>query len=51
MRLLNNGSKAYLYYVMEVKERMEVVINLRTATALGITIAPEILYRADRLIR
>lgn len=36
---------------VEVHDRMEFVINLRTAKALGLKIAPEVLNQADRLIR
>jgi putative ABC transport system substrate-binding protein len=36
---------------VEVNPKLEFVINLKVATALGLTIAPEVLYRADRLVR
>jgi ABC-type uncharacterized transport system substrate-binding protein len=36
---------------VEVNTRIELVINLQVAAALGYTIAPQVLYRADRLIR
>ena len=36
---------------VEVDHYFEFTINLKVAKALGITIPPEVLYRADRLIR
>jgi putative ABC transport system substrate-binding protein len=36
---------------MEVISRFEFVINMKVAKTLGLTIAPEVLYRADRLVR
>lgn len=35
---------------VEVNSQIEFVINLKTAQALGLTIAPEVRYQADRLI-
>ncbi|MBI3062494.1 MAG: ABC transporter substrate-binding protein [Deltaproteobacteria bacterium] len=45
-----NGTKPAEIPV-EVNERMELVVNLKVANALGIKIAPEVLYRANRVIR
>ncbi len=36
---------------VEVDPNVEFTINLKVAKALGLTIAPEVLYQADRLIR
>jgi putative ABC transport system substrate-binding protein len=36
---------------VEVNPKLEFVINLKVAQALGLTIVPEVLYRADRLVR
>lgn len=36
---------------VEVNTKIEFAINLKVAKALGLKIAPEVLYRADRLIR
>ncbi len=36
---------------VEVSSKIEFVINLKTAKALGLTIAPEVLYQADQLVR
>jgi len=36
---------------VEVNNNIEFVINLKVATTLGIKIAPEVLYRATRVIR
>jgi len=36
---------------VEVNNKIEFVINLKVAKALGLTIAPEVLYQADRIIR
>ncbi len=36
---------------VEVNPKIEFVINLKVAKALGLTIAPEVLYQADRIIR
>jgi putative ABC transport system substrate-binding protein len=36
---------------VEVNSRIELVINLKVAEALGYTMAPQVLYRADRVVR
>ena len=36
---------------VEVNPKIEFAINLKVAKALGLTIVPEVLYRADRIIR
>ena len=36
---------------VEVNNQIEFVVNLKVATALGIKIVPEALYRATRVIR
>jgi ABC-type uncharacterized transport system substrate-binding protein len=36
---------------VEVNPKIEFAINLQTAKTLGLTIAPEVLYRADRITR
>jgi putative ABC transport system substrate-binding protein len=36
---------------VEVNPKIELAINLKTVKTLGLTIAPEMLYRADRLVR
>jgi putative ABC transport system substrate-binding protein len=36
---------------VEANPKIEFVINLKAAKALGLTIAPEVLYRADRILR
>jgi putative ABC transport system substrate-binding protein len=36
---------------VEVNSKLEFVINLKAVQAMGLTIAPEVLFQADRLIR
>jgi putative tryptophan/tyrosine transport system substrate-binding protein len=36
---------------VEMDSKIEFAINLKVAKALGLTIAPAVLYRADRLVR
>jgi len=36
---------------VEVNQQIEFVINLKVAKAMGLTIAPDVLYKANRLVR
>jgi putative ABC transport system substrate-binding protein len=36
---------------VEVNSKIEFAINLKAVRALGLSIAPEVLYQADRLVR
>ena len=36
---------------VEVNNRIKFAINLKVANELGLTIPPEVLYQADRIIR
>ena len=36
---------------VEANPKIEFAINLKVAQVLGLTISPEVLYRADRIIR
>jgi putative ABC transport system substrate-binding protein len=36
---------------VEVNPKLEFVINLKAAKAMGLTLAPEVLFHADRIIR
>ncbi len=36
---------------VEVNNTIELVINLKVAKELGITVPPEVLYQADRIVR
>jgi putative ABC transport system substrate-binding protein len=48
-KILNGADPAEL--PVEVNSKIEFVISLKVAKALGLTIPPEALYRADRLIQ
>ncbi len=48
-KILKGASPASI--PVEVNSKIELAINVKTARGLGLTIAPEVLYRADRLIR
>ena len=48
-KILNGADPAEL--PVEVNANIEFVINLKVAKALGLTIPPEVLYQADRLIQ
>jgi putative ABC transport system substrate-binding protein len=48
-RILKGAKPADL--PVEMNAKIEFSINLKVARALGLTIAPEVLYQADRLIR
>jgi putative ABC transport system substrate-binding protein len=36
---------------VEVNPKIEFAINLKTAKTLGLTIPPEVLFQADRIVR
>jgi putative ABC transport system substrate-binding protein len=36
---------------MEQSMKFELVINLKTAKQIGVTISPDVLYRADKMIK
>jgi putative tryptophan/tyrosine transport system substrate-binding protein len=48
-KILRGGNPAEI--PVEVNPKIEFVINLKVAKALGLAIGPEILYQADRLVR
>lgn len=49
VKILKGASPAEI--PVEVNPKIEFAINLKTAKTLGLTIPPEVLYQADRLIR
>ena len=48
-KILNGADPAEI--PVEVNTKIEFTINLKVAKSLGLTIPPEVLFRADRLIR
>jgi putative tryptophan/tyrosine transport system substrate-binding protein len=48
-KILKGGNPAEI--PVEVNPKIEFAINLQMAKTLGLAIAPEVLYRADRLVR
>src|SRR5262245_25632666 len=50
-QLVEQAVQAPAEIPVEVISQTEFVINLKVAKALELTIAPELLYRADRLVR
>ncbi len=47
-RILKGGKAAEM--PVELPARIELVLNLRTARAIGVDVAPAVLQRADRVI-
>ena len=48
-KILNGADPAEI--PVEVNPKIELAINIKVAKSLGLSVKPEVLYRADRLVR